>query len=280
VAEEPERKQARAELIGLIAVISLPAGLVALWLSPRPAPPDEMPALILPAAEVAHEIAAQHALAAHAPESEEETHRRELYLATGRAEVHMDDSPEQYASRAAALSYLASQIATQGDDALAAARARDVDRMMPALRGEGDEDERTGELGAFPRNLERYGEVVDGRRIAPEFVLRTGFFARWNAIHGLDPTDGMTPLARRAYYGWLALEGGDAPVGMRREAVDAYAAAGGTRVWESRGVLAYAEGEMAEARVDFEHAYDLTGSVRLRNNALAAARAEAELGAD
>jgi hypothetical protein len=163
-------------------------------------------------------------------------------------------------------------IAARDPHALAAARARDVTRMLPALRGEGGltGTQRASELGVFPAMLERYGAIVAGRRIAPELVIRTNFAARWNVIHGLAMTDGMSRLELRAYYGWLALEGGTAPLGMRMEAVDAYAAAGGTRVWEARGVLAFEAGEMAEARSDFERACDLTGSLRLRNHALAA----------
>lgn len=267
-----------AELVGLVLAVSIPAGLIALWASPRPARPAEMPALVLPAPEVAAAIAAQDALAAEAVDSEEETQRRRLYLAQGLAEVRMDDSPEQYEARASGLTQLARMIAARDPHELAAARARDVTRMLPALRAEGDLDatERAQELGVFPRMLERYGAIVDGRRIAPELVVRTNFLARWNGIHGLVLTDGMGPVELRAYYGWLALEGGEAPVGMRREAVEAYAAVGGTRVWEARGMLAYEAGEMAEAHAAFAQAADLTGSLRLRNHALAALEASGD----
>jgi hypothetical protein len=268
-------RSGRAELIGLVVAVCVPAGLIALWASPRPARPAEMPALVLPAPEVARVLAAQDALAASAVDDEDETQRRALYLAQGLSEVRMDDSPEQAQARSVQLVRLARRVAERDPQMLAAIRARDVARVMPALRGEAprDETERASELGVFPAMLARYGAVIEGHRVAPELVIRTMFFARWNAIHGLVLTDGMSPLELRAYYGWLALEGGAAPIGMRIEAVDAYAAAGGTRVWEARGVLAFESGEWAEARSDFERACDLTGSLRMRNHALAAEQA-------
>ena len=267
-----------AERIGLVLAISIPAGLLTLWASPRAAQPAEMPALVLPAPEVAREIAAEDALAASAPTGDEdEVHRRTLYLAQGLAEVRMDDTPEEAQRRAANLALLLRRIAARDPAEVAAIRARDVTRMLPALRGEGlSSNERASEIGVFPAMLERYGAIVDGRRVAPELVIRTMFLARWNAMHGLPLTDGMDELRLRAYHGWLALEGGRAPIGMRIEALEPFAAAGGWRVWEARGVLAYESGAFGEARGDFERAYELGGSVRLRNLALGAQRAEIE----
>lgn len=271
-------RSGRAELIGLILAISVPAGLIGLWASPRPARPTEMPPLVFRTAEVQETIAGEVAIESRlASDDPDEIHRRALYLATGLAEVRRDDRPEAASARVLQLTQLAHRIAERGPELLASARARDVGRLMPVLLDEGHrftETERASELGAFPQMLERYGAVAGGRRIAPEIVLRTMFFARWSSIHGLEMTDGMTPLELRAYYGWLALEGGVAPLGMRADAVEAYASVGGTRVWEARGVLAFESGELATARSDFEHAYELTGSVRLRNHALAAMQAE------
>jgi hypothetical protein len=272
-------RSSRAELIGLVLAISIPAGLIALWASPRAARPAEMPPLVLPAGEVRAALAAEDALAATAidEDDEDEVRRRSLYLAQGLSEVRMDDSPEEASARARGLAAIVHHIAESDPDAVAAIRARDVTRMMPALRGEAHlgATDRASELGVFPDMLERYGAIVNGHRVAPELVIRTMFFARWNAIHGLPMTAGMSELQARAYYGWLALEGGAAPTGMRIEALDAYAAAGGTRVWEARGVLAFESGELAEARSDFERACDLTGSLRLRNHAIAAVEAAA-----
>jgi hypothetical protein len=266
-----------AERIGLVLAVAIPAGLLTLWATPRPAQPAEMPALVLPAPAVARAIADEDALAATAPEDDEdETLRRRLYLAEGRAEVRMNDSPDDYQTRRANLTMFVQRIAARDPHEVAAIRARDVTRMLPALRGEGglNSDDRAAELGGFPALLARYGAIVNERRVAPEIVIRTMFHARWNTTHGLPLTDGMDTLHLRAYHGWLALEGGEAPLAMRIEALEPFAAAGGWRVWEARGALAFESGAFAEARGDYERAYELGGSVRLRNLALGAEAAE------
>ncbi len=265
----------RAERVGLILAIVIPAALVSYWASPRAARPLEMPGLVLPAPAVRASIAEEEALAAAAPDDELEQHRRRLYLEHGLREVHADDSPEAAAGRRLEMSAVMDEIvAADGEDAIARIRARDVSRMLPALRstgqdGELDATERASELGLFPLMLVRYGAILDGRRVAPEIALRALFTARWNAIHGRPMTEGMDPIRLRAYHGWLALEGGPAPLSMRLMALDHYAEVEGPRVLEARGTLEYEAGEFVAARQSFERAYAMTGSVRLRNHALA-----------
>ena len=263
----------RAERIGLILAIVLPAALVSYWASPRPAPPSEMPTLALPASEVRASIAAEDALAERAPDDALEQRRRRLYLEHGLREVHADDAPEAAAARRAEIDAVMAEIAAEGEDQIAAMRAADVTRMLPALRSTGqdgalDATERAQELGLFPQMLRRYGAIADGRRVAPEIVLRTLFAARWNAIHGRPMTEGMDETRLRAYHGWLALEGGEAPLSMRRAALDHYGEVGGPRVFEARGVLETRAGDLSTARQAFERAYAMSGSVRLRNHAL------------
>jgi hypothetical protein len=278
VTDEPKSSRSgRAELAGLVLAIALPASLVSLWASPRPARPVEMPALVLSAADVRAEIAAQDRLASAAATDEDEHRRRTLYREANLAEIAANDSPEVVSRRTDELHRLVAQRAAAGGDAVAAIRARDVQRMLPALRGGGDtsDDDRAAELGIFPETLERYGAVARGVRVAPEIVIRAMFMARWNAMGGLPLTDGMSPIALRAYHGWLAMEGGSASLSLRQSGLDHYAAVGGWRVGEGRAVLAFEAGDFAEAQAGFEQAYDRVGTVRLRNHALAAAeRAE------
>jgi hypothetical protein len=275
-----------AERIGLILAIVIPSALVAYWASPRAARPSEMPPLVLPAIDVRRSIAREDALAEQVVDDEREERRRHLYLEHGLREVHADDAPEEAVTRRIQIESVVREIVENGgDDAIAAARARDITRMLPALRATGqdaelDATERASELGLFPSMLARYGAIVDGRRVAPEIVLRTLFAARWNAIHGRPMTEGMDDVRLRAYHGWLALEGGDAPLSMRETALDHYAAAHGSRVFEARGVLLFEAGELVEARQSFARAYELTGSVRLRNHALACEAALAASGLD
>ena len=93
-------------------------------------------------------------------------------------------------------------------------------------------------------------------------------------------TEGMDDVRLRAYHGWLALEGGEAPLSMRRAALERYAAVHGARVLEARGTLEYDAGAFVEARRAFEAAYGLTGSVRLRNHALACVASMSGAGID
>lgn len=276
MSDEPKSSPSgRAELAGLVLAIALPAGLVAFWASPRAARPVEMPALVLAASDVRAEIAEQDRLAAAAAEDEHEHRRRTLYVETNHAEIEASDSPEVVARRTAELQHLVAERASSGADAVAAIRARDVQRMLAALRGETDDD-RAGELGIFPETLERYGAVAHGVRVAPEIVIRAMFMARWNAIAGLPLTDGLSPVALRAYHGWLAMEGGSASLALRQAGLDHFAEVGGWRVLEGRGVLAFEAGDFAEAQADFEQAYERVGTVRLRNHALAAAERHAD----
>jgi hypothetical protein len=276
----------RAERVGLILAIVVPAALVAYWASPRPARPSEMPPLALSAPEVRASIAREDALAAEARDDELEEHRRRLYLEDGLHEVHADETREEAAARRREMSSVVHEIIEAGgDEAIARSRARDVQRMLPALRSTGqgadlNATERASELGLFPLMLSRYGAVVDGRRVAPEIVIRTLFAARWNAMHGRPMTEGMDELRLRAYHGWLALEGGEAPLGMRRTALDRYASVHGARVFEAQGTLEYEAGDFVDARAAFERAFTLSGSLRLRNHALACEVALEEAPAD
>nr|MDQ3033847.1 hypothetical protein [Myxococcota bacterium] len=160
-----------------------------------------------------------------------------------------------------------------GDEAIAAIRAADVERMIRALAGEGDDRARAQAVGAFRRSLERWGAIDGDRRVAPEIVVRALFAARWNAVHGRALTEGLGPVHLRAYHGWLALEADTAPSAMRERAIDAYREAGGAWADEARGVLAWRGGAFDEAASAFARAHEESGVVRLRNHALAAALA-------
>ena len=170
---------------------------------------------------------------------------------------------------------IARVVEVQGDEAIAAMRAADVERMIPALAGAGGDEARARVMGDFRGALERWGAVHGNRRVAPELVVRTLFAARWNAIHGLALTDGLDEVRVQAYHGWLALHGDAAEGPMRAGAVEAYAAAGGPHADEARGVLAWRAGDWAVAEDSFRRAYAATGSTRLRNHAIAAALAGA-----
>jgi hypothetical protein len=260
-----EVKQWPSEGLGALALVSIAAALVAFWQVPRASPPVELPALVLPRSEVEAELRAEAALAEAFDDPRDEV-RRGLYLAQGRAEILRDDTPDSARNRVDALATI---LDGWDDAAVAGARAADVLRMERALLGEGTEAERGAEIGRFAETLERWLAVEGGRRIAPRFVVRALAHARWNAIFARPLPEGMSPLRRRAYHGWLALHGAVGWSDLRSTALDAYVAAGGTRGHEARGALLWFEGEPALAERELDEAARLTGSVRLRNEALA-----------
>jgi hypothetical protein len=131
-------------------------------------------------------------------------------------------------------------------------------------------------LGGFRQSLERWGAIANGRRAAPEMVVRALFAARWNAVHSLPLTDGFDAVHLRAYHGWLALYGDAAGSGLRAAALDAYERAGGMYANEVRGILAFRGGAYEEATDAWTRAFAVSGVLRMRNHAIAATAATAD----
>ena len=265
-------KTSRAPLIALLLALAVPGSLTAWWLVPRPAEPAEMPPFVVPRVAALTSIAT-----ALAPAARDEGPRRDLYIAHGLAELHMDDSPAAARTRAEALSAAADALEAAGT--LEAARAFDVARGVALLYtpGDGTEAERGGELGAFPSVLERYGAVIAGRRVAPDIVVHALFWARWNAIHNRELTDGMDATVLRGYHGWLAYYGARGGTELRSGALLEYVRAGGLRGYESEAYLRMSGGDIAGARLALDEAYARTGNVRLRNQSLALSVRDGEL---
>lgn len=282
--EVKHRLRVSEDLAAATIAIVLPGLVCALWLAPRAAIPAELPPLPQAAREARDAIERAHALALEAPEGEHAARRRALYEAQNVAELEGEDEAVGQARRAELRAELEAVRAEHGDEAVDAMRAADVERMIPALAGQGSDDERARATGGFRGVLERWGAIAPigdgagerGRRVAPELVVRALFAARWNAVHGLPLTSGLGPAELRAYHGWLGFRGEAADRLMRGAALDAYAEAGGAYADEVRGTLAWREGAYEEAADAFERAYADTGVVRLRNHALAAAQAAHE----
>jgi hypothetical protein len=242
-----------------------------------------MPPLVVPHDQTSASLARLSRLAGEAPEPDaDEAHRRELYLAHGRAEVHEDDPPHRARARAAELARIATALEVAG--VLDVVRARDVLRGVALLRGvdargapvSSSDDERMAELGAFPRVLERYRAIVAGRRVAPVLVLDALFWARWNAVHGRSLVEGMDPPMLRAYHGWLVYYGPAGGTDLRDGALVEYVRAGGLRGLETDGFLRLSRSDVVGARLAFEAAFEASGNVRLRNHALALSLRDAD----
>lgn len=263
----PDRRARVRASAALVLCLITPGVLVWAWSRPVPASPLEMPPLVLDPSAVRAELEASRRAAERAPDDPE---RARLYRESNVAEHEAADAPDRARARQEALEASLRAIVTEhGEQAVEALRARDVARAESALRGELAAGDRLAELGGFTRVMQRYGMARGDRQIAPRFVVRAALEARWNAMHGRPLTEGFAPVEEQAYWGWLATRGEGAPPGMRLEAVERYAAAGGARADEIRGVLLYDEGRVGEARRAFEDAYAASPSFRLRNHVLA-----------
>ncbi|MCC6873855.1 MAG: hypothetical protein IT378_06030 [Sandaracinaceae bacterium] len=281
MSEASDDRRARVTaVLALVLALLTPAALLYAWSRPLPVEPRELPPLVLSAADVAACLERDAADARRAPDDELAHERRRLYHAVNVAEHEESDAPDEAVRRHDQLmSALDALVSAHGTAAVAQARAGDVARLEPALRGELPAGDRLAELGAFVPVLERYGAVEDGRQRAPSFVVRALFWARWNAMHERPLDEGFCPPARIAYEGWLALRAERAPLPARLAALDRYAAAGGPHADEARGVLLFAAGDREGAREALGRALDREPSFRLRNHNLACDAEPGEAGA-
>lgn len=244
--------------------------LVGFWLLlPRPVEPTEPPSLTLDRNAESQVLVEDRHAAEEAPAGEAVLALERLLAAQGRAERGPPETPDAIATRQRHLRQAADRVRREGGPgALAALRARAAEGLAPALSGALPEQERDARLGSFPTMLERYALVVRGRRVAPFFVVRTLFKARFNTLVAAPPTDGFRPVERRAYWGWVALHGTGTDPSLRLSALSHYAEAGGRRIDEAHAVLAFEAGRPAEAARWLDRALDAHGGLRLRNYAL------------
>ncbi|UJR87034.1 hypothetical protein [Sandaracinus amylolyticus] len=271
MSEVKHRLRVGPDLLAAMLVVVPSSLLVAIWLAPRAAIPAEIPPLSLDAAEARASIAQEHRVAAHAPTDDDARRRRELYEAQNLASIHGEPAERGEARRAELREVLDRMIDAHGEAVVEVVRAEDVERMIPALAGEGDDTSRAALLGDFREALERWGAIAGERRVAPDLVVRALYAARWNAVHGRPLTEGLDEVRLRAYHGWLALHGDAADENLRLAALDAYERAGGANADEARGVLAWRAGDAEAAALAFTRGHERTGDLRLRNHALAAA---------
>ncbi len=267
--------EARARRVALVLALAIPSALGALWLTPRPAYPAEMPPVVVASEDVRGALANLASLARLAPDDDpNEARRRELFLAYGAAERARRDTPDAARERNRELARLAEVMASQGT--LDAVRARDVERAMAALRGASEAPDRAAELGGLPDALERYGALVEGRRVAPVVVVEALAMARWNAIHHRPLTEGMDRSLRRGYHGWLVAYAPSSGTDLREAALAELVRDGGMRTLELEGFVRLSRGDTFGAERAFDAAFRASGNVRLRNHALALALASLE----
>ena len=266
----------RRNLLIVLGLLSGAATCIGLMLHPRPVTPLYPPALVLDRQAVLFQLQQDRKLAQSRVQFAHGNELEALFLQSGRAERELlEDSANIRARRNRVAELVAKQRMASGPQSLMVLRSTAVERFESILNGDGDPKRQAGLLGSFPNLLAFHKATVDAQPVAPLFVVRTLYKARWNTLHGLDHTDGFTAIEAQAYFGWLALHADRIPLPQRLAALRNYAAAGGQRVDEAAGVLHFAAHQYAEAAAAFQRACASHPSPRLRNHRLAAELAQA-----
>jgi hypothetical protein len=252
----------------LFAVVIACAG--SLLAQPRAVAWQETPPLTLPVEPVRKAMADDAKAAASAPQTVAAKKLDALWLELGHGE--RDGLEPSHMTRARHRDLHAAfdvVVRESGQPAALAVRAAATERLDAALDIELAPELARDVLGNFPIVLQREECTRGGELIAPRFVVRTLYKARWNISHEQTPDLAFTPIERRAYYGWQALHARRLPLEQRLEALLVYQRNGGTRVNEAVGVMLQRSAQSGPASAAFAAAYRSVGTLRLRNAQLA-----------
>jgi hypothetical protein len=260
-------RRVRTPELGLYTLFAVATGCSLLLLVvPRAIAPIELPTLTLPAAEVEQVIRDDARRAASAPRSAVAHELRQRFHQFGASEVTALGDARLDIQRRRMLHYLHDRvIASDGAAAILALRAQALAELESALDGRLPAAEVSGVLGVFPNVLSEHRVTRDGEELAPHFVLRTLYKARWNRLFDLPIDSDFARVERIAYFGWLGLHAENLPLAARRLALTKYAAAGGPHASEAQGVLAFLDRDFGQAAGQLERAYAQDHSLRLRN---------------
>jgi hypothetical protein len=252
---------------------------LALAYMPRALTPIELPALTLSAAEVQAVSAADARSAAAAPSGGAAAELMTAYLDFGRSEISALEDPQLMQQRRRLLHRIYERVvAEHGQAAALALRELALTKFEAALDSRLPPDQIKSVLGIFPTVLAQHRATDDGLELAPHFVIRSLYKARWNHMVGLDLDFGFAPVEQVAYYGWLGLHADNLSLDVRRRMLFKYAAAGGAHAAEAQGVLAFLDQDYKHALDALTQAYAELPSLRLRNyvqGATVAARSSA-----
>lgn len=231
-----------------------------------------MPELQLDATEVAEVMASDAHLERQLQPDPEATALDRLLLQLGEVERGIEEPAEHFNARRKAMRDGVLRLAErQGHRAPAALRARALARVESAMAGTLPEAEIPAVMGTFSNQLQRHRLMVGGRILAPHFVVRTLYKARWNLAHGLPNDHAMLPVEARALHGWMGLHATELSTDARLAALKRYDELGGEHALEAQGVLLYQAGDYALAALALQRAHDQhPGHLRIRNHAIAA----------
>ncbi|QQR90599.1 MAG: hypothetical protein IPJ88_02315 [Myxococcales bacterium] len=255
----------------VVVAIASAISLIAL---PRETEPSYTPLLRLKQSDIDKTLSASAELARKTPTSSESKALQSLFKEQGLSEsgrlTHQNLRAVASKRRKVFRKTVEALIAKSGNDALAALRAKALQPLEQLMATTENSKQRDALLGSFPLMLERYGLVRNAKVIAPFFVIRTLYKARWNFIHSLKATDGFNRVESQAYQGWLALQARDAPLELRLGAAEAFDALHGLDREEALGALLFKAGHYERAAQQFERSWQASQSIRLRNHMLAA----------
>jgi hypothetical protein len=160
-----------------------------------------------------------------------------------------------------------------GEPAVLALRAAAVERLDAALDLKLDPKLARDVMGDFALMLEKESCARGGELIAPRFVVRILYKARWNIAHEIAPDYAFASVERRAYYGWQSLHAERLPVEKRMRALVQYRRHGGHRADEAAAVLLQRSGQNEVASAALTAAYRSSSTLRLRNALVAMTQA-------
>jgi hypothetical protein len=233
---------------------------------PRALVPTDGPGLRLSRSEVEEVMSADAQAERKAKPTRRALELDRLRREQGEAEARTVEVTTQRAARKRALHKAFEElISEEGDEAAVAQRALALSRFEAALDLRLPDEQRKGVMGLFANVLARHRVTHDGVPLAPHFVLRTLYKARWNIFAGVAADWAFTKVEKRAHHGWLALHAENVDVRTRLASLAAYAAAGGTDEPEARGMLLFRAGDYTHAAEAFGRAYAATGNLRMRN---------------
>jgi hypothetical protein len=237
----------------------------------RPVPPLELPSLALPEAAVTAQLREDADQARNAPDTPRARELEALLWKQGAAERHGLEYEDSYRNRRRALELgYRAFVSEVGEERALRLRSKAVAKLEDALELRLKDEQAQAVIGVFATVLAREGLSRDGYLVAPEFVVRTLYKARWNILHGLAPDYALEPIEKRAFYGWKALHAEHLPLASRIEALHAYGSAGGVDLEEALGVLLFRMGDYKQSLAALRVAYQKHPNLRLRNYLLSA----------
>jgi hypothetical protein len=237
-----------------------------LALLPRAIAPTELPALTLPAAEVAQALRDDARRVAAAPQSDAAHELTRLFFDFGGTEIAALEDRQLAGQRRRLLHYAFDRVvAAHGKQGAQALRESALAQFESALDLQLPAAQVKGVLGVFPSVLEQHKATYEGEELAPHFVMRTLYKARWNLMNGLEVDWAFARVERIAYFGWMGLHAENLSLDARRQALQKYAAAAGPHADEALGVIAFLDKDYPHAVEALTRAQSLEPCLRLRN---------------